>query len=114
MHPLVLVVPEEESSWFQNELDRRDPLHPRLSLMSASHFNFSFARGGTAGRRSWADTFAARWARAGFHVLDKMNVLAAPFQRVVWLDADIMVRFAQSPGLSPPSPHLCTPMSRGP
>ena len=92
VHPLVLVVPEEEVEWFQAELDRREPLHPRLTLMAAAHFNFSFAPGNAGGRRSCADIFAARWARAGFHVLDKLNVLAAPFARVVWLDADIMVR----------------------
>ena len=95
VHPLVLVVPEEEVAWFQTELDRREPLHSRVTLMAAAHFNFSFAPGNAGGRRSWADIFAARWARAGFHVLDKLNVLAAPFGRVVWLDADIMVRLTR-------------------
>ena len=30
---------------------------------------------------------------AGFHILDKLSVFVAPFARVVWIDADIMVSF---------------------
>lgn len=92
-HPLVLVVPVNEVDWFQSELDRRGYLHSKLTLMSVDHFNHSFPRGRTP---SWADVFQTRWARAGFHVLDKLNVLAAPFRRVVWLDADILVRKEES------------------
>ena len=90
VHPLVVMVPEEEVAWFTRELDRHGPLHPRLSILATSHLEYSF--GTSAGRRAtWADTFAKRWRDKGFHVLDKLHTLVAPFSRVVWLDADVHV-----------------------
>ena len=57
--------------------------------MATSHMDCSFhAR---RGPWSWADAFAKRWRDKGFHVLDKLHVLVAPFSRVVWLDADVQV-----------------------
>lgn len=74
-NPLVVVVPDEDAPFFQETFDAwgRDhggALHSRLSLVGATHFNFSYA---TKSRHSWADIFAHRWARAGFHILDKVR-----------------------------------------
>ena len=70
-HPVVVVVPEEDAALLAPVVAR----HPNARLIVWNHFPHSF--GG-----KWGHT----------NVLDKMNVLGAPFGRVVWLDADTFVR----------------------
>lgn len=70
-HPVVVVVPEEDADLLAPVVAR----HPNARLIVWNHFPHSF--GG-----KWGHT----------NVLDKMNVLGAPFGRVVWLDADTFVR----------------------
>ena len=69
-HPVVVVVPEEDAALLAPVVAR----HPNARLIVWNHFPHSF--GG-----KWGHT----------NVLDKMNVLGAPFGRVVWLDADTFV-----------------------
>ena len=70
-HPVVVVVPEEDAALLAPVVAR----NPNARLIVWNHFPHSF--GG-----KWGHT----------NVLDKMNVLGAPFGRVVWLDADTFVR----------------------
>ena len=70
-HPVVVVVPEEDADLLAPVVAR----HSNARLIVWNHFPHSF--GG-----KWGHT----------NVLDKMNVLGAPFGRVVWLDADTFVR----------------------
>ena len=70
-HRVVVVVPEEDASLLRPVVAG----YQHAQLLVWNHFPHSF--GG-----KWGQT----------NVLDKMNVLGAPFGRVVWLDADTFVR----------------------
>lgn len=70
-HPVVLAAAQEDR-------EAMLPLvrnHSGARLMVMRHFPHSYG---------------GRWGKT--HVLDKLNVLGAPFRRVVWIDADVLIR----------------------
>ena len=70
-HAVVLAAPAEDAELYRPLVER----HSRARLMVMRHF---------------PHTYGGKWGKT--NVLDKLNVLGAPFGRVVWLDADIFVR----------------------
>lgn len=70
-HTVVLAAPAEDAELYRPIVSR----HARAQLMVMQHFPHSYG---------------GKWGKT--NVLDKLNVLGAPFGRVVWLDADIFVR----------------------
>ena len=82
-YPLVFAVPANEAEDAQAELDALD-CHVRkrmanTTVMRWSRFPYTPRLSG----------WARRWQ--GSRVLDKLNVLGAPFERVVWLDPDMLL-----------------------
>eukprot|EP00316_Scyphosphaera_apsteinii_P002112 CAMPEP_0119335786 /NCGR_PEP_ID=MMETSP1333-20130426/90391_1 /TAXON_ID=418940 /ORGANISM="Scyphosphaera apsteinii, Strain RCC1455" /LENGTH=287 /DNA_ID=CAMNT_0007346441 /DNA_START=81 /DNA_END=941 /DNA_ORIENTATION=+ len=71
-YPAVVVTDPENAARMQHEIFGL----PNVSLAVWNHFPYAYK--GT----KWAQT----------QELDKLNVLAAPYPRIVWLDADILVR----------------------
>ena len=78
-YPLVLAVSADEAEQAQAELDASPKLSVNTTIMRWSRFPHAPRLSG----------WARRWQ--GSRVLDKLNVLGAPFERVVWVDADMLL-----------------------
>ena len=78
-YPLVLAVSADEAEQAQAELDAVPELSVNTTVMRWSRFPHAPRLSG----------WARRWQ--GSRVLDKLNVLGAPFERVVWLDPDMLL-----------------------
>lgn len=78
-YPLVLAVSADEAEQAQAELDAVPELSVNTTVIRWSRFPHAPRLSG----------WARRWQ--GSRVLDKLNVLGAPFERVVWLDPDMLL-----------------------
>lgn len=92
--PLVVAVPAEEEA-LARALLAADVAGDSsagsidVSIRVWNRFPYETERGLTRayGAASW---FQRRWRRG--HVFDKLNVLGAPWPRLVWLDADVLIK----------------------
>ena len=78
--PLVIAVPAEEQAAAQALLDAAGG-SSNVALVAWGHFPYE-PRYTRHHQRRWKDT----------RVLDKLNILGAPFKRLVWLDTDVLIR----------------------
>jgi len=78
-YPLVFAVSADEAEQAQAELDAVPELSANTTVMRWSRFPHASRLFG----------WARRWQ--GSRVLDKLNVLGSPFERVVWLDPDMLL-----------------------
>lgn len=78
-YPLVFAVPPDEAEVARAALAAVPEISANSTVMSWSRFPYEPQLTG----------WARRWR--GTRVFDKLNMLGAPFERVVWLDTDVLI-----------------------
>ena len=78
--PLVIAVPTDEAASVRESLQAWGVLGGNVSLVRWNRLNYEPPLHGFT--RRWKDT----------RVLSKLNLLGAPYRRVVWLDTDVLLK----------------------